>query len=109
SSDFTGALPNRGSSNSGQPFLFLQPHLLGRTHPKYLAQESNSKHRGRPPARSWGPFSLPPSLPPGRDTASGTKQDGPVFSPPSSLDRSRASTLPLSWMCVFVWTCMTPM
>ncbi|XP_026539023.1 E3 ubiquitin-protein ligase MGRN1 isoform X1 [Notechis scutatus] len=27
SSDFTGALPHRGSSNSGQPFLFLQPHL----------------------------------------------------------------------------------
>uniref|UniRef100_A0A8C5S3V1 E3 ubiquitin-protein ligase n=1 Tax=Laticauda laticaudata TaxID=8630 RepID=A0A8C5S3V1_LATLA len=27
SSDFTGAPPNRGSSNPGQPFLFLQPHL----------------------------------------------------------------------------------
>ncbi|XP_013930642.1 PREDICTED: E3 ubiquitin-protein ligase MGRN1 isoform X2 [Thamnophis sirtalis] len=27
SSDFTGGLPNPGSSSSGQPFLFLQPHL----------------------------------------------------------------------------------
>ncbi|XP_034297305.1 E3 ubiquitin-protein ligase MGRN1 isoform X1 [Pantherophis guttatus] len=27
SSDFISALPNHGSSNSGQPFLFLQPHL----------------------------------------------------------------------------------
>ncbi|XP_070617634.1 E3 ubiquitin-protein ligase MGRN1 isoform X2 [Erythrolamprus reginae] len=27
SSDFTGGPPNPGSSHSGQPFLFLQPHL----------------------------------------------------------------------------------
>ncbi|XP_025027391.1 E3 ubiquitin-protein ligase MGRN1 [Python bivittatus] len=33
SSDFTSALPNHRSSSSGQPFLFIQPHLCAESGP----------------------------------------------------------------------------
>lgn len=91
------AIPGSRSSS----FSLTSVLKVGRTHPKYLAQEPNSKHRGckkLPP-----PFpSLPPTL---KGHSFRNKARWTCFFP--SLGRSRASTV--SFLDVFVWTCMTPL
>lgn len=62
----TSPLPSQtaGAAIPGSPsFSFSLTSVLkvGRTCPKYLAEESNPKHRDRPPARSQPLFPLPPA------------------------------------------------